>query len=333
MKNYKHGKRVLSAALALALVFSMSIFAMADEITTGDQPFVKLTPDGFVFSDPTDLWDSFKNMMPGDEMSQEILVYSDKSGRHDFYLYARDCVQYGVGPDGIHVEESDPDWFNDKTIFDYLTITITDAEGNELNLTEAGEKTKGVALGRLRRGEQYGVTLTVTVKVDTAMPNEFQSAEGYIDWVFFAKQYVEPEDDEYTVTVNYYDIDGNVIHAPYSEIHSEGTRYDVTEQAFETITIGDTVYVLTEQDGDDLTGTMNKDKVINLYYEAPEAPPAPIEPIDPPVPPLDPVVPPITDIPETGDNGLILPAVMMVVSGTALAALLLFAPRKEREAE
>ena len=67
----------------------------------------------------------------------------------------------------------------------------------------------------------------------------------------------------YTVTVNYYDQEsGEVISESFTTEGNENGTYDVTEQ--DAIEIGGYTYVFT--DGDDLTGVLDEDKVINVYY-------------------------------------------------------------------
>ena len=79
------------------------------------------------------------------------------------------------------------------------------------------------------------------------------------------RQYVPgPSYDFYTVTVNYYDKDtGEKIATSYvSPSRIEGSRYDVTD--YDAIDIAGYIYDST--DGDPLSGVLNSNKVINVYY-------------------------------------------------------------------
>ena len=90
MKSYKHGKRVLGMALALAMVFAMSVISLADNVSAVGTPTVTFTAEkAFAFTDKNDLFDNFKNMMPGDRLSQNIDVKSEASGRYDIYQIGR----------------------------------------------------------------------------------------------------------------------------------------------------------------------------------------------------------------------------------------------------
>lgn len=344
MKSYKHGKRVLGMALALAMVFAMSVVSLADNVSAAGTPTVTFTAEkAFAFTDKNDLFDNFKNMMPGDQLSQNIDVKSEASGRYDIYLYARDCELYkdAEADGGIHLETKE----KETSLLQY--VTVTDAEGNVLDLVNAGVGTAGVKLGRFSKGDE--IQLTVKVELPIELDNKYQDAEAHIDWIFYAEEYVEPDPGDgpskiYTVTVNYYDTDGNVIRGSYQRTYNEGTNYDMSSRAYETITVGDTAYALVGMEGDPISGRVNEDKVIDLYYESTIVIPVNPTPGDekPDLPDDEPGIPsidideppvPLDKLPETGDNGLILPAVVMVLSGSALAALLLFAPKKKNEAE
>ena len=139
---------------------------------------------------------------------------------------------------------------------------------------------------------------------------------------------VGPSYTYYTVTVNYYDKDsGEVIHTAYTTTQREYTAYDVTAQ--DKIAI--TGYTYVETTGDALTGTLNGNKVINVYYtkdssiddgNTPTDPGTDIGDDDVPVTPAQP--------PKTGDSmGLWIAAAM--VSGMGLIWLFLSGKKRKEE--
>lgn len=152
--------------------------------------------------------------------------------------------------------------------------------------------------------------------------------------------------DYYTVTVNYLDKDsGEKIAQSYvSGSIREGRSYDVT--AYDAIAIEGYAYDSTT--GDPLTGTMNGNKVINVWYVAedtditdPEVPGGELpenpdgedgtEPgTDPGVDIEDPDVPG-AEVPETGDVSALWLA-LSALSGTGLAGVTLLG-RKKRDEE
>ena len=143
---------------------------------------------------------------------------------------------------------------------------------------------------------------------------------------------VGPTVTYYTVTVNYYDkASGETIHTPYTDSKASGSSYDVTAQ--DKIAIEGYTYV--ETSGDALTGTLNGNKVINVYYSKTtdiddgDTPTTPAEPgsdigdDDVPTTPAQP--------PKTGDSmGLWIAAAL--VSGMGLVWLALSGKKREERA-
>lgn len=138
--------------------------------------------------------------------------------------------------------------------------------------------------------------------------------------------------DYYTVTVNYLDKDsGAVIHEKYSTTQREHTTYDVTAQ--DKIAIEG--YTCVETTGDALTGTLNGNKVINVYYskttdiddgDTPTTPAEPDSDIGDDDVPTTPAQPP-----KTGDSmGLWIAAAL--VSGMGLVWLALSGKKREERA-
>lgn len=139
---------------------------------------------------------------------------------------------------------------------------------------------------------------------------------------------VGPTVTYYSVTVNYYDkASGETIHTPYTDSKASGSSYDVTAQ--EKIAIEGYTYV--ETSGDALTGTLNGNKVINVYYskttdiddgDTPANPGTDIGDDDVPTTPAKP--------PKTGDSmGLWIAAAM--VSGMGLVWLSLSGKKRKEE--
>ena len=71
-----------------------------------------------------------------------------------------------------------------------------------------------------------------------------------------------PGTTTYTITVNYYNQDGDKIAESHRESHNSGTQYDVS--AYDAIAIEGYTYV--ETTGDAVSGILNSNKVIDVYY-------------------------------------------------------------------
>ena len=186
-----------------------------------------------------------------------------------------------------------------------LKFSSLDKDGKTYNYDSASENLTGYTQGDL--------SITLYYKVKSSEPIDPP---------------VTPTYSYYTVTVNYYDKDsGEVIHTAYTTTQREYTAYDVTAQ--DKIAI--TGYTYVETTGDALTGTLNGNKVINVYYSKDADIDDPTTPTDPgtdigdddvPVTPAKP--------PKTGDSmGLWIAAAM--VSGMGLIWLSLSGKKRKEE--
>ncbi len=131
----------------------------------------------FIFNPENgDLFQNFKGVMPGDELSQKIALKNQLSTR-DLTLYLR-----------AEVDETYKDFLN------YITIKVTlyneeNPNGKILctnKASEAGALAEAVSLGTYNPGETG--SLEVSITMDKLMGNEFKKASGIIEWIFSAEE-------------------------------------------------------------------------------------------------------------------------------------------------
>ena len=171
----KRLKRIFTVLLAAALVLGMSTAAFASDSS--------VTYDGdakeFIFlpgsdESPTDLFDNFKGVMPGDEITQIIVVKNDSDSAVEIFLKS-----YGAAE-------------GDEEFLSQLTLTVEAQGGSEL-FSAAASETEGltdwVSLGIFESGAE--VTLELTLSVPITLGNEFQNMAGTVIWEFM----VEGDDD------------------------------------------------------------------------------------------------------------------------------------------
>lgn len=191
-------KTLFSLMLTLVVVFGLTVTAFADGtvIYVGDE-------ESFTFSEgseysPTDLFDSFKNLMPGDKLSQKVVVVNDGKEGYTTKIYMK-----ALGPtdieDGTEVGNGeDTDGFENKTVYQkvlsQLQLTVVVDDGREL-FDATADQVDGlydwVLLESLRPGEEVTLDLTLTVPLE--MGNEFQDVAGYLDWAFKVEEIKDPE--------------------------------------------------------------------------------------------------------------------------------------------
>lgn len=166
MKKYA---KLFSLLLVLLLMMNLSISAFADGSVSYDGNAKKFIFAPGTSHSPTNLFDSFQNMMPGDVCTEQILIKNDKSNNVKIKVYIR-----SLGAQ----EDTD-------TFLSQLNLTVQQNEDSILFDAPADQTAQlkdWVYLGTVYSGGE--IILDVTLEVPITMGNEFQNNTGYIDWEF-----------------------------------------------------------------------------------------------------------------------------------------------------
>jgi len=173
--------RIISVfMLALLLALSLGSSALAEGKVTyqgGAEAFI-LEP-GSAYS-PTDLFEGFKGVMPGDVLSEQITVKNEASRGVKVRLYMRSLgAQEGT-----------------EAFLSQMALKVTQAEETllfEASSDQTAQLTDWTYLGTLYSGGE--TTLNVQLTVPLELSNDFQKAIGYIDWQFMVEELpIEPTD-------------------------------------------------------------------------------------------------------------------------------------------
>ena len=206
MKNIS--KRITTLLLAAVMVLGCS--AVVNAVIDAGKPSTVTYEDGkltILNSDPeaiqyteSDLFDNFKNVMPGDSLFEEVVIENKSGKKIKVYMWPK-----------IHENDADiepgvaaklPE--NDKAAYmnDFLSqLTMTVWKGEAL-ATEAiysgpasgtewkydqdlevnGEKIRSVDLGEVRNGNSVKLSARLDVPLD--LGNDYANRIGEVDWVF-----------------------------------------------------------------------------------------------------------------------------------------------------
>ena len=175
-------KKFLSILTVFVICFLMCVPALAankkdDTLCTVDYT----NASQFLFNpEGGDLFKNFKGVMPGDVLTQNIVI-SNKQEKRNVTLYLRAEIdkKYKAFLDNIEIE-----------------ILLTRGENGKPEVlsknkaSEPGALATNVCLGTYKPGENG--MLTVNLTVDKKMGNEFKNQTGVIEWIFSAEEGEEP---------------------------------------------------------------------------------------------------------------------------------------------
>lgn len=174
----------------LTIAFSMTAFAADGKVIYSGDSGVLIFAPGSEESD-TDLFLNFKDVMPGDSISQKITVKNDASNKVKVKIYMRSL---GAKDDGISEEFLSNMGLKVALSEDNTMGYMFDAQANE-----TAQLTDWVCLGTLYSGGE--VNLDVTLDVSVEMNTSQMGKTGYIDWAFMVEEFaVEPSDPKPPVT-------------------------------------------------------------------------------------------------------------------------------------
>lgn len=177
----------LLATLLLVCATPISVFAVDGNVTySGDAGEFIFAP-GSEYS-LTDLFPNFKDVMPGDSLTQKITVRNNASNKVKVKIYMRSL--------GAHEDEESPDFLSQMNLRVEKSDDNTMAYMFDAAADETAQLTDWVCLGTLYSGGE--VNLNVILDVPVEMDNNYAHKEGYLDWEFMIEEFPIEDSDPQT---------------------------------------------------------------------------------------------------------------------------------------
>lgn len=164
-------RRLFSIVLILAALLSMTQIAWAADgnVTYQADAHKFIFAPGSKYS-PTDLFPNFKDVMPGDKLTQKITLYNDKRNKVKIRVYLR----------SLGAADSDSEDFLSQM---HLSVTkLTDTIYFDAAADKPAQLKDWVCLGTLYSSGKCDLQVELTVP--KTMDNDYQERIGVLDWEF-----------------------------------------------------------------------------------------------------------------------------------------------------
>lgn len=201
----KSMKKLLSLVMVIAALAALTVPALAADAVVSRQGtnglVIETTGSGYT---DTDLFGNFKNVMPGDELTENITIKNNVSGFDYVKLYIRAEAHDEEGNPLTYSEpfenedghdQADIDGVRDETVVtmaDFLSkltmeVYLVNADGTKQSIFSASpdqtaQLTDNVLLGTFAKGKS--AKLEAVLHVPAELGNEYAYRVGEVDWLF-----------------------------------------------------------------------------------------------------------------------------------------------------
>lgn len=176
-------KKIVTLLILVLVVFSSVLPASAEsKVTYSGKAKEFIFEPGSEYS-PTDLFSNFKDIMPGDVLTQKITLKNEASKDVKIKVYLRSL---GAHEDSV-------------AFLSQLALLVRKSQDDPLSYLfdaaadQPAQLTDWVCLGTLYSGGEVDLDVILTVPVE--LDNQYQKQIGYLDWEFKIEEYPVEDSD------------------------------------------------------------------------------------------------------------------------------------------
>lgn len=192
MKRIFRAIALLMTAMMTILGMNFSVLAVDSSVTYegGAEKFVFLP--GSEYTD-TDLFDNFKNVMPGDVLQEKIVVQNNQKDCDYVKIYMR-AQTHDESENSMSTNvASKTDLVSMQDFLRQLSMKVWN--GSDLIYQATPDEVDGlknnVLLGEFAYGEKTELTVELTVPIE--LENQYMNRVGEVDWIFAVEEINNPE--------------------------------------------------------------------------------------------------------------------------------------------
>ena len=176
---------------ANTLLIYLNVFVLSNSVSVlalNSAVYFEGGADNFVIYPNRDLFDNFKNVYPGDKLTEEIKIRNTAPEYDYVKIYLRAETHDDITNPPINTDD------DTATMHDFLRqLSLKVYNGGNLIYSAAPNQLDGLSQNQLLGEFVNGASTKLTVQLDVpvTLGNKYMHRVGEVDWIFTAEGYID----------------------------------------------------------------------------------------------------------------------------------------------